>query len=560
MRILSWNINGIRTLPQYHPWNELKTGEAILDHLGADIVCFQEMKSSRAALGKDVAVPGHFNSLFSFPVTKGGYSGVAVYTNTRICTPIAAQEGLLGTLQPKIPLSLEECVYKSELTAEDIPHLFPDDSSNTHANLTPLDSEGRTLAVDFGLFVLINLYCPNETSDARLPFKMNFHLTLQERVRRLVEEERRQVIVVGDINVCSTPLDHCDGHLASVCEAFYDHPARQWLKDWLGGGMIDAVRKFWPGRQGMYTCWNQKISARESNYGTRIDYFLVTPGLLPWIKGADIQASVKGSDHCPIYIDLHDSITLELGETLSLEEAMRNPKDQPPRISAKFWDEYSGKQKLLSSFFTKKGPLVTPSSLSPSAPSSQETETFTTATPPPSLQPDSRAMASSKRKLASPSEHPLKTKKTKPSPSASSLEKGQSKLSVFFNKSTPLSDSIIDLTDDIPSPDVDAETLAAIARIPDITPEVQKQQWSNLLSPIEAPKCSAHGEPAKEFTTKQGKNKGKKFWVCSRPVGPGYDKGRSERRREEVDPQYKCDFFKWSSDVRRDAKRNAGKG
>jgi AP endonuclease-2 len=80
--------------------------------------------------------------------------------------------------------------------------------------------------------------------------------------------------------------------------------------------------------------------------------------------------------------------------------------------------------------------------------------------------------------------------------------------------------------------------------------------WSALFTPTPSPLCNVHREPAKEWrVNKPGPNKGKAFFLCSRPVGPGYDKGRSERLREEVDPRYKCNFFMWSSDARREAMR-----
>lgn len=136
--------------------------------------------------------------------------------------------------------------------------------------------------------------------------------------------------------------------------------------------------------------WNQKIGGRESNYGSRIDYILVTPGLMPWIKHGDIEPTIKGSDHCPVYVDLHDSITLPSGEILTLREAMRMPPltadnaapsaegtvegevegREPPRIAARFWEELKGKQMVLSNFFGKKGddPAPDPSQKSKSKP------------------------------------------------------------------------------------------------------------------------------------------------------------------------------------------------
>ena len=106
--------------------------------------------------------------------------------------------------------------------------------------------------------------------------------------------------------------------------------------------------------------WNQKINARESNYGTRIDYFLLTKGLLPWFKHGDILPSIKGSDHCPVYIDLHDEIVNEDGVNMSLKEFMKLDEEirGTPRLATKYWAEYSGKQKLLSNFFGKKGAVI----------------------------------------------------------------------------------------------------------------------------------------------------------------------------------------------------------
>lgn len=93
----------------------------------------------------------------------------------------------------------------------------------------------------------------------------------------------------------------------------------------------------------------------------QIDYILVTKGLLPWIKHGDIQPSIKGSDHCPIFVDLHEEIEVD-GQRLNLRQQMLggDPPKQPPRIATRHWDEFSGKQTMLSSFFKKAAqPLAT---------------------------------------------------------------------------------------------------------------------------------------------------------------------------------------------------------
>ncbi|KAH9921725.1 DNase I-like protein [Epithele typhae] len=629
MRILSWNINGIRTLPQYHPWNTFKSCDGILEELKADIICFQEMKSSRATLPRDVGVPDPYHALLSFPTNKGGYSGVAVYTDSRKVVPLKAEEGLSGRLQPKPPLSEEERISPSY----PYPHsmdLFADENGGVPSSFDNLDSEGRGLVVDFGLFVLINVYCPNETSDARLSFKMNYHLLLQERVRKLVEEEHREVIVLGDINSCAAPIDSAEGQLPSVSENFYVHPARAWFHKWLSpnGPMTDIIRELHPTRKGMYTCWNNKLQGRETNYGARIDYILVTKGLLPWISGGDIQPSLKGSDHCPIYIDLHEQITLDSGEVLTLRDAMKQHADlkEPPRLVAKFWPEFAGKQTVLSAFFGKQVVSTTAKTdPSPTPPLSQSPSSSQTPAPTASSASPTPAPAPAPALRTQPAEPPAK--KFKPSQttraiSAPSVSKrkpaalaasssaptkkrkqgmGQASLASFFAKppassskhspsqsqshSQPEVIQVDDSDDDrpassqpqLPPADDDTDQLDADRRLAcelaaDSSPSSQsssqtpgagadKDAWSALFAKVPPPLCTVHHEPARLWTVnKQGPNKGKRFYLCARPVGPGFDKGRGERLREEVDPQYRCSYFKWASEVRREALKEKGTG
>ena len=213
-----------------------------------------EMKSSRQAIGRNFALPDNYDAFLSFPSGKGkgGYSGVSVYTKV---TPRKAEEGLTGLLQPKPPLDSSERISSVYPRACDMT-LMADEEGNTSPALDALDAEGRGLVVDFGSFVLINVYCPNLTSEERMAFKMNYHYLLQERVQQLIEVDHREVIVVGDINVTATPDDHCDGHLPSNEATFWDGPHRKWFREWLypRGPMHDAIRSFWPDRKAMYTC------------------------------------------------------------------------------------------------------------------------------------------------------------------------------------------------------------------------------------------------------------------------------------------------------------------
>ena len=109
------------------------------------------------------------------------------------------------------------------------------------------------------LFVLFNLYCPNETNDSRLPYKLNFLYSLQSRVSRLLAQGR-QVIVLGDINVCHRPIDNGEGGIQRNAAEHFDHPARKWFDRWVwdearGTGVLhDVTREKWPKRKGMFTC------------------------------------------------------------------------------------------------------------------------------------------------------------------------------------------------------------------------------------------------------------------------------------------------------------------
>jgi AP endonuclease 2 len=379
--------------------------------------------------------------------------------------------------------------------------------------------------------------------------------------------------------------------------------------------------------------WNTKISARETNYGTRIDYVLVTPGLIPWIKAADIQPSIKGSDHCPVFVDLYDQITTDAGGKLSLCDLMHmgvdSVKREPPRLAVKYWPEFLGKQTLMSNFFTKRGAEVLPptapaNALSPLATASdalneqpqlvsveeqstsKATQVSSSSQPDtePSLSPSPISPASTQASFK-PSQESREKSHKRPSTGTSTaagaskpkkLKAGQSKLSSFFTKPTAAS---IALANALPSHRASSWSSAEIidlcedseemqpSPLPTITSEIRlpadnnssptssrssrengngngkagdaASSWSAVFMPIPPPLCTVHQEPAKEFrVNKPGPNKGKTFYLCARPVGPGYDKGRHERLREEVDHQYKCNFFMWTSDAKREVMRAAG--
>jgi len=359
---------------------------------------------------------------------------------------------------------------------------------------------------------------------------------------------------------------------------------------------------------------------------------------MPWVKAADIQPSIKGSDHCPVFVDLHDEITTDAGGKLVLRELMHmgadSAKREPPRLAVKYWPEFQGKQMLMLNFFTKRGaeapppqaPTALPNKMSPlaiafdalkSQPQSVSAEEQSapmasqlSSPSQPDIEPSSKFSLSpsstqTSLKLSQESSYEsLKRPCTGTSTAAGGskpkkLKAGQSKLSSFFTKPTTttttpptapanaslpfnracsLSSEIIDLCEDSEEMEMQLSSMP----LPTITSEIRLPadkdngpaysqsrekkngngktgsaafSWSTVFMPKPPPPlCTIHREPAKEFrVNKRGPNKGKTFYLCARPVGPGYDKGRHERLREEVDHQYKCDFFMWASDAMRTA-------
>jgi AP endonuclease 2 len=225
------------------------------------------MKSGRRLLSQEVAVPPSFNCFLSFPIHKTGYSGVATYTRSSVVVPVKAEEGITGALQPKPPLKSEEKISSYEAYPPSMASgPVQEGEEPEEVDFAHLDSEGRAIVTDMGLFVLINTYCPNDSgTPEREKFKMQYHRLLEGRVRRLIEEGR-QVIVVGDINACAGVIDHCEGDLMIKKgltmglegeEGFWGAEYRRWLRDWLqenGGPLVDVTRRFWPERKGMFTC------------------------------------------------------------------------------------------------------------------------------------------------------------------------------------------------------------------------------------------------------------------------------------------------------------------
>lgn len=330
MRIVSWNVNGIRSLREYYPWNRHRSLGPLLDSFDSDIICFQETKVTRDRLDADVALVDGYHAFFSFCKHKGGYSGVCTYVRLR-ATPVAAEEGLT-------------CIRGGGIGC----HIDPSELGFSATRMRELDSEGRCMITDHGTFVLFNVYLPNAGSaEERHLFKQDYHAAFEARCKALVAAGRR-VVIVGDLNCTHHPIDSCEGdrdvRMLGGLDAYMARPSRAWIHNMLaagGGQFVDLFRQFHPDERGAYTCWDTRTNARETNYGSRIDYVLTDSNTAALFSSCVIRRDVLGSDHCPVTAEADDDALLPASAAAC----------DPPSIATKFMPEFSGSQQKISALF-----------------------------------------------------------------------------------------------------------------------------------------------------------------------------------------------------------------
>ncbi|KAK9322078.1 Endonuclease/exonuclease/phosphatase [Lipomyces orientalis] len=492
IRIVTFNICGIRNVLQYHPWNVWRNWAAMFDMLDADIICFQETKIQRKDIEESMAIVPGFESFFSFSRYKKGYSGVAVYTRNAVCRPFKAEEGITGCLEScDIGSNGRKASYR-ELDSSIGGYDYLINSSEGQE----IDSEGRTLVLDFGKFVLICVYCPANSSGDRARYRETFLTTLNNRIRQLVEIEMREVILVGDINIIRDRIDTAD---PGECVKEGDNTdfkatfARELLDTLLvpnpNGILVDVCRQFFPQREGMYTCWNQKINARPGNYGSRLDYLLCTKALSNSCSAANNLPELLGSDHCPVYGDFQFPIDSAWKITAAPEDT--------PRLAARYFPEFLGRRSIKDMFKT----------------------------------PCPRNSASWHISLEQaqhvPEPNVLRKRKLEPSSSGTSKRSNQQKkLTAFFKQ--PLAHSgrevVTDSDDELACDTADCKIFSgentsvssAIEKSSRTTPTLD---WRVMFQKPQAPCCTVHGEPCIQLVTrKSGPNEGRAFWICSRYV------------------------------------------
>jgi len=252
MRILSWNVNGLRAIHKKGFLNWIRKDNP-------DILCIQETKLQETQVPEDVVNFKGFHSYFSSAERKG-YSGVALFSKEK----------------PKTILN--------------------------GFGIEKYDIEGRIIIADFADFTLFNIYFPNgKQSRERLQYKMSFYDTFLRYADKL-KKQGKKLIICGDVNTAHKEIDLARPKQNSKFSGFLPEE-RAWIDKLLTHGYVDTFRIFNQEPEN-YSWWDYKSHARERNVGWRIDYFFVTENMSRSLKNAFIESDVLGSDHCPVGIEL----------------------------------------------------------------------------------------------------------------------------------------------------------------------------------------------------------------------------------------------------------------
>ena len=255
MRVVSWNVNGLRACARKGFLRFLATADA-------DIVGLQEVRAFERQLDPEVRAPTGWHAVFS-PAERPGYSGVAIYSRE------------------------------------------PADRVETSLGEPRFDAEGRLLIARFGRLSVASVYFPKgsgrDRANRRVPYKLGFYAGLFARLEPL--RRRGPVLVIGDYNTAREPIDLARPGANTRTSGFLPEERAE-LTRWIDAGWVDTFRARHPGEAGHYTWWRQWGGARDRNIGWRIDYVLASPAAARRVTGAFIWPHVTGSDHCPVGVDL----------------------------------------------------------------------------------------------------------------------------------------------------------------------------------------------------------------------------------------------------------------
>jgi exodeoxyribonuclease-3 len=252
MKLLSWNVNGLRAVVK-------KDFLPALAQVNPDLICLQETKAQDEQV-REALTELHGYHLYSNSAQKKGYSSTAILSRDE-------------------PLSVRNDIGSPE-----------------H------DQEGRVIAAEFPAYFVVTVYTPNSGNELkRLAYRQQWDRDFLAYLKRL--ESTKPVIVCGDLNVANTALDLARPKENYNKSAGYMQQEIDGIDALLAAGFVDTFRHFHP-TQKKYSWWSYRAGARERDIGWRIDYFLASRALLPMLKQADILTQIHGSDHCPVLLEL----------------------------------------------------------------------------------------------------------------------------------------------------------------------------------------------------------------------------------------------------------------
>ena len=249
MRLISWNVNGIRACCDKGFRDSFKA-------LDADFFCLQETKMQEGQL--DLNFEG-YTSYWNY-AEKKGYSGTAIFTRHR---PMNVTYGI---------------------------------------GIDEHDHEGRVITLEMENFFLVTVYTPNSQDGLkRLDYRMTWEDDFRAYIKNL--DSKKPVLVCGDLNVAHKEIDLKNPKTNRMNAGFTDQE-REKFQTLLDTGFIDTFRYFYPDMENIYSWWSYRFKAREKNAGGRIDYFVASARLADKLQGAKIHTEIFGSDHCPVEVTI----------------------------------------------------------------------------------------------------------------------------------------------------------------------------------------------------------------------------------------------------------------
>jgi exodeoxyribonuclease III len=253
MKIISWNVNGIRAVAK-------KEFFISFEQMAPDILCIQETKAQDDQVVETLSPIKDYH-VYSNSAEKKGYSGTSI-------------------------ISRHEPIK-----------VLPDMGIKEH------DLEGRVLCLEYESFFLVNVYVPNSGSELkRLDYRQKWDLDFFNYLKGL--EKTKPVIVCGDLNVAHKPIDIARPKANYNKSAGFMQEEIDGMDRYAQGGFVDSFRHFSPDKTDAYSWWSYRAGARAKNVGWRIDYFLVSKSYIPNVKKAFIMNEIMGSDHCPVGIEI----------------------------------------------------------------------------------------------------------------------------------------------------------------------------------------------------------------------------------------------------------------